>query len=99
LIQDNGAQVAIQTIYRELDRARTLINKHAKRDDDHTDEFEDDWTMIGDDEEVDVAPFEAQQAVTGMTQDASRTGGGSLVLGSMVLRGAQKRTSESVDRD
>lgn len=99
MLQDNGTQVAIQTIYRELDRARTLINKHAKQDDDHTDEFEDDWTMIEDGEEVDVAPFEAQQAVTGMTQDASRTGGGSLVLGSMALRGAQKRTSESTDKD
>jgi sterol 3beta-glucosyltransferase len=98
LSQDNGAQVAIQTIYRELDRARTLINKHAKRDDDHTDEFEEDWTMIEDEDEVDVAPFEAQQAVTGMTQDASRTGGGPLVLGSMVMRGTQKRHSESADK-
>ena len=97
--KDNGAQVAIQTIYRELDRARTLINKHVKQDDDHTDEFEDDWTMIEDGEGVDVAPFEAQQAVTGMTQDASRTGGGSLVLGSMALRGAQTRTTESVGRE
>ncbi|KAF3049515.1 Sterol 3-beta-glucosyltransferase [Didymella keratinophila] len=83
--KDNGAQVAIQTIYRELDRARTLINKQAKLDGDQTDDFEDDWTMVEDGEEVDVAPFEAQQAVAGMTQDASRTGGGSLVLGSMVL--------------
>ncbi|KAH6643986.1 UDP-glucose:sterol glycosyltransferase [Boeremia exigua] len=98
--KDNGAQVAIQTIYRELDRARTLINKHAKQDgDDHTDEFEDDWTMVEDAEEVDVGPFEAQRAVAGMTQDASRTGGGSLVLGSMVLRGAQRRISESASRD
>lgn len=90
--------MAIQTIYRELDRARTLINKHARQDDDHTDEFEDDWTMVDDGEEVDVAPFEAQHAISGMTQDASRTGGGSLVLGSMVLRGAQTRTSESASR-
>ncbi|KAF1930243.1 glycosyltransferase family 1 protein [Didymella exigua CBS 183.55] len=97
--KDNGAQVAIQTIYRELDRARTLINKQAKLEGDQTDEFEDDWTMVEEGEEVDVAPFEAQQAVIGMTQDASRTGGGSLVLGSMVLRGAQKRTSESAHRD
>jgi sterol 3beta-glucosyltransferase len=55
--------------------------------------------MIEDADEVDVAPFEAQQAVTGMTQDASRTGGGSLVLGSMVLRGAQKRTPEPANKD
>ncbi|KAL1609820.1 Sterol 3-beta-glucosyltransferase [Nothophoma quercina] len=97
--KDNGTQVAVQTIYRELDRARTLVNKHAKQDDDRTDEFEDDWTMIEDGEEVDVAPFEAQQAVTGMTQDASRTGGGTLAVGSMVLRGAHKRISESAARD
>ena len=97
--QDNGTQVAIQTIYRELERARTLINKHAKQDDDddHTDEFDDDWTMIEEGDEVDVAPSEAQQAVTGMTQDASRTGVGSLVPGSMVMRGA--RISESAGRD
>ena len=55
--------------------------------------------MIEDGEEVDVAPFEAQQAVTGMTQDASRTGGGTLAVGSMVLRGAHKRISESAARD
>lgn len=86
-------------MYRELDRARTLINKHAKQDDDHTDEFEDDWTMIEDGDEVDVAPYEAQQAVTGMTQDASRTGGGSLVLGGMAMKGAQKRHLELTFRD
>lgn len=96
--QDNGAQVAIQTIYRELDRARTLINKHAKQDDEHTDEFEDDWTMIEDGDDVHVAPFEAQQAVAGMTRDTSRTRGGSLVLGSLAVRGAQKRISESANR-
>ncbi|KAF1361902.1 sterol 3-beta-glucosyltransferase [Lizonia empirigonia] len=96
--KDNGAQVAIQTIYRELDRARTLINKHAKQDDDHTDEFEDDWTMIEDGDDVHVGPFEAQQAIAGMTQDASRTRGGSLVLGSLAVRGAQKRISESANR-
>ena len=55
--------------------------------------------MVDEGEEVDVAAFEAQHSVTGMTQDASRMGGGSLVLGSMVLRGAQKRTSESANRD
>lgn len=99
LKQDNGAQVAIQTIYRELDRARTLINKHPRQDGDHTDDFEDDWTMIEDEEDINVAPLESQHTVTGMTQDASRTGGGSLVLGSMVLRGVQKRSSGSASRD
>jgi len=100
MIQDNGPQVAIQTIYRELDRARALVKKHVKQDDDQTDEFEEDWTMIEDDQDVDVSAhhFEAQSPVVGMGQDASRTGGGSLVLGSMVMKGAQKRNSESAYR-
>jgi sterol 3beta-glucosyltransferase len=52
-------------------------------------------------EEIDVSahPFEAQSPLVGMSQDASRTGGGSLALGSMVLRGAQKRNSESANRE
>ncbi|CAO2654338.1 Nn.00g110710.m01.CDS01 [Neocucurbitaria sp. VM-36] len=100
--KDNGTEVAIQTIYRELDRARSLIKKHAKQDDDHMEEFDEDWTMIEDGEEIDVShPFEIQQPVTGIYQDASRIGGGSMVLGSMALRraGSQKRRSESVPRE
>ncbi|KAF1940755.1 hypothetical protein EJ02DRAFT_406049 [Clathrospora elynae] len=100
--KENGTQVAIQTIYRELDRARSLIKKQTKHDDDHTDEFEEDWTIIEDGEEIDVShPFEVQQPLAGIKQDASRTGGGSVVLGSMVLKGAgaQKRTSESAYRN
>lgn len=89
----------MQTIYRELDRARSLIKKHAKQDGDPTDE-EEDWTMVDEGEDLDAAayPFEAQQALMGIDQDASRTGGGSLALGSMVLRGAQKRSSEPAPR-
>lgn len=97
MAQDNGTQVAIQTIYRELDRARSLIKKHAKQDDDQSEEFEEDWTIVEDGEEVDVShPFEVQQPRAG---DATRTvSGGPVVLGSMVLRGAQKRNSESANR-
>jgi sterol 3beta-glucosyltransferase len=100
-VQDNGTQVAIQTIYRELDRARSLIKKHVKQDDDQTDEFEEDWTLIEEGEDVDVSahPFEAQSPLTGISQDASRTGGGALALGSMVMKGAQKRNSMSAYRD
>ncbi|KAH3903828.1 sterol 3-beta-glucosyltransferase [Parastagonospora nodorum] len=99
--KDNGPQVAIQTIYRELDRARTLVKKHVKQDDEQTDEFEEDWTMIEEGQDVDVSAhhFEAQSPLVGMNQDAPRTGGGSLVLGSMVMKGAQKRNSESAYRD
>jgi sterol 3beta-glucosyltransferase len=78
-VQDNGTQVAIQTIYRELDRARALIKKHPKQDDDQTDEFEEDWTLVDEGEEIDVSadPMELQSRLIGTTQDASRTGGGS----------------------
>lgn len=89
--QDNGAQVAIQTIYRELDRARTLINRHAKQEDDHTDEFEDDWTMIEDGDDVNIARFEAQQeAAAGSSPDAAGEGEGSSGLGNTATGGRSK---------
>ncbi|KAF1916265.1 sterol 3-beta-glucosyltransferase [Ampelomyces quisqualis] len=99
--KDNGTQAAVQTIYRELDRARALVKKHAKYDDDQTDEFEEDWTLVDEGEDMDAPAhtFEAQSPLMGVSQDASRTGGGSLVLGSMVMRGAQKRTSSAAYRD
>ncbi|OAL01443.1 sterol 3-beta-glucosyltransferase [Phaeosphaeriaceae sp. SRC1lsM3a] len=99
--KDNGTQVAVQTIYRELDRARALVKKHAKQDDDHTDEFDEDWTMIEEGEGIDMSsrPLEAQPSLVGSGQDGSRTGGGTVALGSMVLRGAQKRHSEFGNRD
>lgn len=79
------------------------MKKHAKQDDDQTDEFEEDWTLIeeGEDNDVSAHPFEAQSPLMGISQDASRTGGGSVALGSMVLRGAgaKKRNSESAYRD
>lgn len=82
-----------------------MIKKHAKRDDD-TDEFEEDWTIVEDDEEMhpDVYPLEAQMAaVMAMNQagtDRSNTGAGTLALGSMVLKGAStsRRISESACR-
>lgn len=83
--------MAIQTIYRELDRARALIKKHAKRDDD-TEDFEEDWTLVEDDEEVDITrPFEIREPVAGMSQaftGSPRMGGASLALGSIALKGA-----------
>lgn len=90
--------MAIQTIYRELDRARSLIKKHAKQDGDHTDEFDEDWTIVEDGEEIDIShPFEAQQPLTGINQDASRLGGSQLVLGSVVMKGVGAGTrSEGV---
>jgi sterol 3beta-glucosyltransferase len=99
--QENGTQVAIQTIYRELDRARTFIKKPTKQDDDQTDEFEDDWTMIEEGEEIDVPhPYEVPQSPAGIRQDAYPTGGGASVLGSMMFKGAgaSKRTLESAQK-
>jgi sterol 3beta-glucosyltransferase len=97
MMQEHGAQVAVQTIYRELDRARSLIKKHPKQCGDGTGDFEEDWTLIEEDDEIDVSayPFEPQQPLMGMSQDAS--GGGSPVLGSMILQ--QKRDSESAHRE
>jgi sterol 3beta-glucosyltransferase len=77
------------------------VKRHAKQDGDQSDEFEEDWTMVDEDEEIDVSayPFELQSPVVGVARDASRAGGGALALGSMVMKGAQKRTSESAHRD
>jgi sterol 3beta-glucosyltransferase len=79
------------------------VKKHAKQDDDQTDEFEEDWTLVEEGEDINVSahPLEAQSPLMGISQDGSRTGGGSVALGSMVLRGAgaQKRNSESTYRD
>jgi sterol 3beta-glucosyltransferase len=103
-LQDNGAQVAVQTIYREIDRARALVKKHAKQDDD-TDDFEEDWTVVGDDEDGDVdisQPFEMQQPVTGMNQaptGPSQKGGGSLVLGGMAMKGMMAPKDAEYEED
>lgn len=95
-MQDNGAQTAVQTIYRELDRARFLASRHAKQEEGHSDEGDDDWTMV-DEEEVDLshgeASFDRFEAISGMAKDASVTGPGTLALGSMVV--ASTREPES----
>ena len=95
--QENGAQVAVQTIYRELERARTLVKKHAKKDgDDETDDFDDEWTIIEDEEEVEFGnQAMLNEAAAGMTNPSlDRSGAGTLALGSMVLKGASaKRNS------
>ena len=46
-------------------------------------------------------PYAMPQPLAGIKQDASQMGGGSLVLGSMVLKGtaAQKQTSEAARRN
>lgn len=67
--QDNGAQVAIQTIYRELDRARFLVKKHAKQDEEHSDGYEDDWTMVDEDDESGIGRVDAPLGMSGTEQE------------------------------
>ncbi|KAF2273913.1 sterol 3-beta-glucosyltransferas-like protein [Westerdykella ornata] len=97
--QENGVQVAIQTIYRELDRAKALVVKHSRKpgdehndDEDDTVELDDGWMMVSDHPELDVAQADAlKEAVAGMQQastEAPGPGGSSLAVGSMVLKGA-----------
>lgn len=83
--------MAIQTIYRELDRAKALVKKHAKRDEEPSD-FDEDWTLVEDDAAADTSSFEIQYQPSanvgeGLT-DASRGAGGSLAFPSMVVKGA-----------
>jgi len=47
LLQENGVQTAIHTIYRHLGYARSLIKTRAN----DTEELEDGWLLIGDDAE------------------------------------------------
>jgi hypothetical protein len=56
--------------------------------------------MVDEDEEIDVSayPFEIQSPVVGVSQGASRTGGGAMALGNMVMKGA-KHTPEPARRD
>ncbi|KAF2000541.1 glycosyltransferase family 1 protein [Amniculicola lignicola CBS 123094] len=76
--KENGPQIAVQTIYREIDRARTLIKKREKRDED-SEEFEEDWTMIEEEEESDIShPFELQYHGPGLgmgVEGLARQGG------------------------
>lgn len=90
--------MAIQTIYRELDRAKSLIKKETRTDGDS--EFEDDWTFVdddNDDDEVDSVPqYAVGEAITGMKQlsmDGTQAGSSSLALGSIVLKGASASAS------
>lgn len=64
-----------------------MIKKHPKRDDD-TDDFEEDWTLIDDDDEVEIPQsLGVGQATAGSSTDAPGIGGGSLAYASMVLKG------------
>ncbi|OCK82777.1 glycosyltransferase family 1 protein [Lepidopterella palustris CBS 459.81] len=88
--KEHGVEVAIQTIYRELDRAKSLVKKREKRND-AANEFEEDWTFIDDEEELEMAPQVAGWQSLKHIQNApldGRAGSSALALGSMVLKGA-----------
>ncbi|KAF2201677.1 UDP-glucose:sterol glycosyltransferase [Delitschia confertaspora ATCC 74209] len=90
--KDKGVQVAIQTIYRELDRAKSLVKKDTTPDGDSL--SEEDWTLIDDNDEEDIVippEYAIGDAIRGMNQlaiDPSHVGSSSMVLGSMALKGA-----------
>lgn len=79
-------------MYRELDRARTQIPKHTKHDNNDTDEFDEDWTMIEEEENMDIPrAFALQEPLMGTQQastDTPETGKASLAVAGVVLQGA-----------
>lgn len=70
--QENGVQVAVQTIYRELDRAKALVVQHARKHGDETNDDEDDsveldegWLMVSDHLEIEAAKSDAHNEKQG----------------------------------
>ncbi|KAI9656715.1 MAG: Sterol 3-beta-glucosyltransferase [Trizodia sp. TS-e1964] len=46
--KENGVETAIQSIYRDMEYAKTLIKKRGSEADETQEEFEESWTFIGD---------------------------------------------------
>ncbi|KAF1979951.1 sterol 3-beta-glucosyltransferase [Bimuria novae-zelandiae CBS 107.79] len=92
--KENGTQVAIQTIYRELDRARNLSCTSSERVEEEDQPFGDvdaDWTLIddeGDLQDVDLN-LEAVPSIREQTKDGSQPVNATMALNSMFL--AQQR--------
>lgn len=91
--QENGAQVAVQTIYRELDRAKALSCRQPERaeEEEHFGEMDADWTLV--DDEGDVQDMELPlEALSGMREQAtaeSETGPATLALGAVLSQQRQ----------
>ncbi|KAF2445733.1 glycosyltransferase family 1 protein [Karstenula rhodostoma CBS 690.94] len=91
--KENGAQVAIQTIYRELDRAKALSCRQPERaeEEEHYGEMDADWTLV--DDEGDVQDMELPlEAIAGMREQAtddSGTGPATLALGAVLSQQRQ----------
>ncbi|KAJ4303770.1 Sterol 3-beta-glucosyltransferase [Kalmusia sp. IMI 367209] len=89
--RESGTQTAIQTIYRELDRARYLASTQAEREGDPIDDVDEDWTLVDDEGDLDISqgePSLEHQAINGMRlqgEDATQTGSGMLALGGIVM--------------
>lgn len=53
--QENGVDTAIQSIYRDLEYAKSLIKgRNGKTTDDTLEDSEESWTFIGDDNDPDL---------------------------------------------
>jgi len=54
-LQENGVDTAIQSIYRDLEYAKSLIkNRDGKTIDDSPEDSEESWTFIGDDNDPEL---------------------------------------------
>jgi sterol 3beta-glucosyltransferase len=100
--KENGTQVAIQTIYRELDRARSQVKKPTKRESDNdTQDLEEDWTIVDDEADFDAASksFQLQEPLMGMQQAPTDAGTGSLALASIALKAASAKREGAYKED
>ncbi|KAF9733093.1 Sterol 3-beta-glucosyltransferase [Paraphaeosphaeria minitans] len=86
--KENGAQIAVQTIYRELDRAKALSNRQPERAEEEEEygDMDADWTLV--DDEGDVQGMELPvEAISGMREQAmddSGTGPSTLAVGAVL---------------
>ncbi|KAF2495161.1 UDP-glucose:sterol glycosyltransferase [Lophium mytilinum] len=87
--KEDGVGVAIQTIYRELDRARSLVRHREKPVEGATPEVEEDWTWIDDEEEeMEMAPQIQRQPAVAQASTDGRSGSSAPAIGRMVTKGA-----------
>jgi sterol 3beta-glucosyltransferase len=87
--------VAIETIYRELDRAKALSCRPSDRaeEEEHFGEVDADWTLVDDEGGVQdmELPLEAMAGMHEQVMDGSETGPATLALGAVL---SQQRRAE-----
>jgi sterol 3beta-glucosyltransferase len=80
--------VAIQTIYRELDRAKALSCRQPDRaeEEEHFGEVDADWTIVDDEGDVQdmELPLEAMSGIHEQVTDGAETGPATLALGAVL---------------